>query len=70
MRALLIVTLREHWSEADDPTTLPMLIGDEEGPRPVNGERLPRLMLRAIREHEQEIRELRQRIVALEAKLP
>jgi hypothetical protein len=64
MRAQLIDALRGYWPDADDATAEPLLLGDPGTPQSQNRERLTRLLLRALREHEQEIRELRQRVTA------
>lgn len=81
MRQALIAALRGYWPDADDAVDDPLLLGRPDEPQSLNAERFTRLMLRALREVEQDrradrqaaqaaIQDLRQRVAALEAKLP
>lgn len=77
MRLQTTAALREYWEDADDPTPLARTAAD---PPALNGERLLRLLMRALREVEldrqadrqaaqQAIQDLRQRVSALELKV-
>lgn len=71
MRPQTIALIRQYITDDNDDPTM-------DGPETVGGlpvdplsaRRFERLMVRGLREHEQEIRELRQRVTALEAKAP
>jgi hypothetical protein len=78
MRAATIAALREYYQDTDDATALPLVQIDADGLPSVNPERIIRLLLRALREVEQDrqadrvaiqaaIQDLRQRVAALEA---
>lgn len=78
MRATLVQALRDYYGDADDATTAPVLVGSAEGIPYPDPQRIVRLLLRAIREVEQDrqadrqaaqaaIQDLRQRVAALEA---
>lgn len=68
MRAVLIQALREYYGDGDDATTAPTLIGSQAGIPYPDPNRLARLLLKALREHETEIRALEARVAALEAR--
>lgn len=80
MRQTLIDALKDYWPAADDAVADPLLLGNPDEPQSLNTERFTRLILRALREVEQDrqadrqaaqaaIQDLRQRVATLEAKL-
>lgn len=66
MRAATIQALRGYYADADDATGDPVLVGSEEGIPYRDPERIIRLLLRALREQQQDINTLAARVAALE----
>ena len=67
MRPATIQALREYFADADDPTPGSAVIGAPGAAQSRDNDRLTRLLLRALREHELELRALEARVTALEA---
>jgi hypothetical protein len=69
---LLLQALRGYFPDTDDPTPGDALVPPQKpgDPQPRDNERLLRLYARALQEEAQLIRDLRQRVAALEARLP
>lgn len=70
MRKAIVDALRGYKpDDLDGVLAEPLWLGDEGAPQTLNRERFFTLLLMALREHELEIRDLRQRVVALETKV-
>jgi hypothetical protein len=69
MRAATVQALRDYFADGDDPTTAPMLL-EAAGIPYRDPERIIRLLLRALREQQQDINALTARVAAIEAKVP
>jgi hypothetical protein len=70
MLARLLLALRGYFADADDPTPGVALVGDPAFPQGRDNERLLRIYARLHVEQAQLIQDLRQRVAALEAKVP
>lgn len=69
MRAATIQALREYFADADDPTPGTAFLGATPAPLSRDNDRLIRLLLRALREIDQDRQALATRVAALEARL-